>query len=453
MAVSVRDEGYDERWPSDFSAEGVLIKNLLEGYNKRAGKYARPVFNHTHAVPVRLMLQLIQIIDLDEKNQVLKLNLWTNYYWIDEFLRWNPDDYAGVSEIRIPSDLIWTPDIKLYNYADTRKDERRDALCVLSIYMSSCEINVNTFPFDKQTCHLKFGSWTYDGSKLNLSFYGEKEQMITDDYFVPNKAWTVLETPGKRTVEMYTCCPNPYIDITYTVVFRRSATFYTYILIVPCVLLTTLTLVLYWIPPESPTKMALGMSIFMAFFVLLLLFEGNMPPASEDVPILGTYYCLNMILITTSTFLNVFVVNLSFYGSRAAIPKLMKTVMFEYVARILCMDNLVRPFLEADKKRLIPVAIPGLGLVNGGNGKFQKNWKGSTELLSNRKDELQIDPQLAEIDSKLADVKEFIAAYFERLDDKDRREKLAKEWKAVGLIFDRLFFWIYLVTILTSLSV
>jgi len=29
------------------------------------------------------------------------------------------------------------------------------------------------------------------------------------------------------------------------------------------------------------------MSIFMAFFVLLLLFEGNMPPASDKVPILG----------------------------------------------------------------------------------------------------------------------------------------------------------------------
>lgn len=35
--------------------------------------------------------------------------------WIDEFLRWDPDDYQGVKEIRIPSDQIWTPDIKLYN--------------------------------------------------------------------------------------------------------------------------------------------------------------------------------------------------------------------------------------------------------------------------------------------------------------------------------------------------
>ena len=36
-------------------------------------------------------------------------------FWVDEFLRWNPDDFQGVEVIRIPSDKIWTPDIKLYN--------------------------------------------------------------------------------------------------------------------------------------------------------------------------------------------------------------------------------------------------------------------------------------------------------------------------------------------------
>lgn len=37
-----------------------------------------------------------------------------------------------------------------------------------AIYKSSCEIDVEYFPFDEQTCVLKFGSWTYDGFKVNL---------------------------------------------------------------------------------------------------------------------------------------------------------------------------------------------------------------------------------------------------------------------------------------------
>lgn len=38
-----------------------------------------------------------------------------------------------------------------------------------AIYKSSCEIDVEYFPFDEQTCVLKFGSWTYDGFKVGLS--------------------------------------------------------------------------------------------------------------------------------------------------------------------------------------------------------------------------------------------------------------------------------------------
>lgn len=125
--------------------------------------------------------------------------------------------------------------------------------------MSTCDIDVTTFPFDKQSCSLKFGSWAHDGTKLDFMFDPEyAEAMIADDYFVPNKAWTLIDAPGRRNVFKYACCPETYIDLTYTIQFRRSATFYTYILILPCVLLTSLTLVLYWIPPESPTKMALG---------------------------------------------------------------------------------------------------------------------------------------------------------------------------------------------------
>lgn len=36
-----------------------------------------------------------------------------------------------------------------------------------AIYKSSCEIDVEYFPFDEQTCVMKFGSWTYDGFQVS----------------------------------------------------------------------------------------------------------------------------------------------------------------------------------------------------------------------------------------------------------------------------------------------
>lgn len=35
-----------------------------------------------------------------------------------------------------------------------------------AIYKSSCTIDVEFFPFDQQTCMMKFGSWTYDGFQV-----------------------------------------------------------------------------------------------------------------------------------------------------------------------------------------------------------------------------------------------------------------------------------------------
>lgn len=40
-----------------------------------------------------------------------------------------------------------------------------------AIYKSFCEINVEYFPFDEQTCFMKFGSWTYDGYTVRLKIF------------------------------------------------------------------------------------------------------------------------------------------------------------------------------------------------------------------------------------------------------------------------------------------
>ena len=40
-----------------------------------------------------------------------------------------------------------------------------------AIYHSSCEMDVEYFPFDEQTCVMKFGSWTYDGFQVSILPY------------------------------------------------------------------------------------------------------------------------------------------------------------------------------------------------------------------------------------------------------------------------------------------
>ncbi len=46
--------------------------------------------------------------------------------------------------------------------------------------------------------------------------------------------------------------------LTYQIVLRRKLVFFTYILLLPCIFLTMLTMVIFWLPPERPDKTTLG---------------------------------------------------------------------------------------------------------------------------------------------------------------------------------------------------
>ncbi|KAA0203358.1 hypothetical protein HAZT_HAZT006672 [Hyalella azteca] len=52
--------------------EERLVRDLFRGYNK----LIRPVENMTHRVDVAFGLAFIQLINVNEKNQIMKSNVW-----------------------------------------------------------------------------------------------------------------------------------------------------------------------------------------------------------------------------------------------------------------------------------------------------------------------------------------------------------------------------------------
>ncbi|XP_012928871.1 neuronal acetylcholine receptor subunit alpha-2 isoform X2 [Heterocephalus glaber] len=99
-------------------AEDRLFKHLFGGYNR----WARPVPNTSDVVIVRFGLSIAQLIDVDEKNQMMTTNVWLKQEWNDYKLRWNPADFSNVTSLRVPSEMIWIPDIVLYNKRGVRSD-------------------------------------------------------------------------------------------------------------------------------------------------------------------------------------------------------------------------------------------------------------------------------------------------------------------------------------------
>ena len=64
--------------------------------------------------------------------------------------------------------------------------------------------------------------------------------------------------PGKKNTITYQCCPEPYVDVTFTIQIRRRTLYYFFNLIVPCVLISSMALLGFTLPPDSGEKLTLG---------------------------------------------------------------------------------------------------------------------------------------------------------------------------------------------------
>lgn len=64
--------------------------------------------------------------------------------------------------------------------------------------------------------------------------------------------------PGTRNQMQYTCCPEVYVDITFKIHIRRRTLYYFSNLIMPCVLISSMALLGFTLPPDSGEKLTLG---------------------------------------------------------------------------------------------------------------------------------------------------------------------------------------------------
>uniref|UniRef100_A0A182MHR2 Neurotransmitter-gated ion-channel ligand-binding domain-containing protein n=1 Tax=Anopheles culicifacies TaxID=139723 RepID=A0A182MHR2_9DIPT len=228
--------------------EKRLLNNLLATYNT----LERPVANESDPLEVKFGLTLQQIIDVE---------------WNDYNLRWNDSEYGGVRDLRITPNKLWKPDVLMYNSADEGFDGtyhtnivvKNNGSCLYvppGIFKSTCKIDITWFPFDDQHCEMKFGSWTYDGNQLDLVLNSDDGGDLSD--FITNGEWYLIGMPGKKNTITYQCCPEPYVDITFTIQIRRRTLYYFFNLIVPCVLISSMALLGFTLPPDSGEKLTLG---------------------------------------------------------------------------------------------------------------------------------------------------------------------------------------------------
>ncbi|TMS39880.1 hypothetical protein L596_006340 [Steinernema carpocapsae] len=407
-----------------------LYNDLLSNYNP----LERPVNETNTPLVVKVRFFLQQIVNVDEKNQVVQLNAWLRYIWHDYKLVWNPRDYAGIRDVRFPGtmDHIWKPDILLYNSADEHFDTTYKSNLLVyyngevnwippGILKFSCKMDITWFPFDDQLCDLKFGSWTFHGLALDLQIDSDNpnstHQMDLSDYVV-NGEWTLVATPAKREISFYKCCPEPYPTVVFRMHVRRRTLYYGFNLIIPSLLISLMTLLGFTLPPDAGEKITLEITILLSICFFLSMVSEMTPPTSEAIPLIGVFFSCCMLVVSASVVFTVVVLNLHFRSPDTHIMSpFLKRTLLEWLPWLLMMSRTGHRFsnrccfkTEESRTRLKIVNQEVIQKINS--------------------EDPELEAEVILLHRIYLEMKEII----QRMEEEDAKERIENDWKFAAMV-------------------
>ncbi|XP_065211418.1 neuronal acetylcholine receptor subunit alpha-10-like isoform X2 [Planococcus citri] len=448
------------------NAEYRLTKHLLSEYIPSV----RPSVNYSESLKVIFGVSLHHIIDVDEKNQILTTNCWLTQVWTDHQLKWNTSEFAGIKVIRIPYDKVWRPDTILYNNADAQYTSSVINTNVIvshtgevvwlshGIYRSSCDIDVQYFPFDVQSCTLKWASWTYDGYQLDLIKQTEKGDVSN---YKANGEFDLMGFDIEKHIVNYSCCSEPYPDITYIIRIRRRPMFYVFNLILPCILINCIALLVFYVPSESGEKVTLGISALLSMTVFLMTIRETLPP-TEKTPLISMYYGVSICLVTFASGLSVVTLNIYHRGVRGTkVPNYLKTIVLDKLAKVLHLQlcsredsnqDLMEQHFNHTKQHYQDRATSTHEwyTVDDDSNIHQThaNMAGvpSQEFANSPLPSTSKFPDENTYFYALHQVTQSIQRNEQRLTEHEKREITEHEWKQVSLVCDRFLLYVFLIT-------
>ncbi|XP_028399066.1 neuronal acetylcholine receptor subunit alpha-2-like [Dendronephthya gigantea] len=451
----------------------------LDGYKKDM----RPVANDSDKVMVKIGLTLSQIIDVDGRNQIMTTSVWTRQQWYNPYLKWNASEYGNITSINVKSSRVWLPDMVLYNNADESIDFRgnldrlstRVQLFHTGINMwlapvmlrSKCKINVQYFPFDTQNCTMKFGSWTYDGNRVDV----KKESDTADlSKYIESGEWKLVAAPVRKNVQKYYCCPEPYPDITFYFIIHRRSLFYLTNLILPLVIISCLIIFVFTLPPESGERISLTITLLLSMMVFMLVITEQIPATSDVVPLVAKFYMAVMLEMALALVITCYVIR-CYHSHTNEPPRWMRKILVKKFANFFGVKKSKElKMAEKEEGKLSKVKTEkgrGDGLLKRllSNGSV-KRIDGSEDMNNGNSVLHSSDAQTVameletpnfsrervktadSIEKKLLGNVEYISS---SIQDRAKQELVKEEWLIVANVIDRIAIWLFTIIMISTM--
>ncbi|XP_072024572.1 neuronal acetylcholine receptor subunit alpha-10-like isoform X2 [Amphiura filiformis] len=276
----------------------LLTEHLMDHYGRG---FSRPVFHQSDLSSVSIKMTFDELQELSTRKESITVSTLAQMSWTDEYLKWNVTQYDGVSSITLPVSAIWHPDITLLESVDedfvsfkpntmvTVESNGRVTWQAPAIFSNSCKQRVRYFPFDTQLCEFRFASFSFNKSEIEL-FSDQRDDDFAVIRLLENIYWESRQLSiFKESVPRIGFEDQQFSTLTYRILFSRRYTFHLLYLIVPGVLLSLVSPMVFYLPPISKQKLTFAVTNMLAFVVFQQLVTGSIPYRSDYKPILGTY--------------------------------------------------------------------------------------------------------------------------------------------------------------------
>ncbi|KAI6188978.1 hypothetical protein M3Y98_00412600 [Aphelenchoides besseyi] len=450
---------------------------LLQDLRKDYDPVERPVADHRKPIDVWQRVILQQILDVDEKNQMITMVLWLQYMWKDYKMRWAPEEYGNITNIVFPPTTLWQPDVL---FADENFDARFPVnfavrhtgdvlLAPPAIVKSSCTIDITWF----------FGAWTYTGDKLQfwIDDFGmaDKNNKIDTRYYVNNSAWELVATPAIRIRSEFG--GDIYNELYFYIYLRRRVIYYGINWIIPSILFLLSNILGFSLPSECGEKITLQTTNLLSVTVFLGMVADVTPPTSSS----ELFFALQMVLLGSSVIITVLVINISFRSPKThRMSPLMRSVFLEWLPWLTLMarpgKRFRRPNLRSKRDSIhttsrstVPSAPPpptyrstpynGIAhLIRGSSTASLLNFAkalGATStvespLLQTLPPTIDVEDSIKEkndlselLRNTLIQLSEFLRISKRQMIDEEEEETEQADWRFMAMAIDRACMFIY----------
>nr|CAD2166942.1 unnamed protein product [Meloidogyne enterolobii] len=277
-----------------------ILDRLTDGtiYDKRL----RPRYSEG-AVDVGISIHITSISAVSEVDMDFTLDFYLRQTWYDNrlaFAQIDPELARRIKKLTVGVeylDRLWKPDTffpnektSMFHVATTPNTFLRiepDGRIYTSQRMTvkaMCPMDLALFPMDSQTCKLGLESYGYDVDDIDY-YWGErrsdgkKEEAAVDfdAFFLPQ-----FHAKGYRVTGTHvTTASGEYARLYIEVVLSRNLGFYLMNIIIPSMLIVSISWVSFWLSREaSPARVGLGVTTVLTMTTLITTTNNSMPKVS-----------------------------------------------------------------------------------------------------------------------------------------------------------------------------